>query len=483
MSQTVGVESLSSALLVPVNQLARSPRNPRRSVDLGGLSGLAESMKVHGVLEPLIVRPLGDGYEVVCGNRRLEAAVLAGLDRVPVVCRALSDAEALQVALIENAQREDVSPLEEAEAFRALEEAGVAVAEMAAMVGLSTSVVYRRLRLLDLPADMQAALYCGRLSLAHAEKLCRLSPALIEAAIEAGVVWDERPLFEADHVPGREDLAPLHRLEAFIQMRSAFDPTSEAAPHYQPALAQELAHMAEVEEVDPDPASLVELSLDPMVRSRLGADPKAKVPLSPSKWREVARDAFCDHTQRGVITHGGASRVIDVCITRSCAQHFPPAPKAKKAADPSASRDAWDEQRAKDAAKREAFGRLKAALAPQVAAWTAGAVLSVALVRRVLGAAGVTEVAQLFGVKLTDETAVQVLELAQIGLWHEDQFASDVRKLGFDFKAAKAAHLATEAAARRLEVKAKRATKTGSKKVAAGAKKKAKASGQKAARS
>lgn len=479
MSQAIGVESLSSALMVPVNQLARSPRNPRRSVDLGALSGLADSMKVHGVLEPLIVRPLGDGYEVVCGNRRLEAACLAGLDRVPVVCRALSDAEALQVALIENAQREDVSPLEEAESFRALEQAGVAVAEMAALVGLSTSVVYRRLRLLDLPFHVQQALQQGRLSLAHAEKLCRLSPALVEAAIEEGVVWEERPLFDADQVPGREDLAPLHALEAFIQMRSAFDPTSEAAPHYQPALAQELAHMAEVEELDPDPSTLVELSLDPLVRSRLGADPKAKVPLSPSKWREVARDAFCDHTQRGVITHGGASRVIDVCITRSCAEHFPPAPaKAKK--DPSSSRDAWDAQRAKDEAKRQAFGRLKVALAPQVAAWTAGAVLSVALVRRVLGGAGVAEVAQLFGVKLTEETAAQVLELAQIGLWNEEAFTADLRKLGFDVKAAKAAHLATEAAARKLEAKAQRATKTGSKKVAAGAKKKAKA--KKAAR-
>lgn len=160
---------------VPIELLRASPLQPRRRFDEAELAALADSVREKGVLQPLLVRPAvggAAGYEIVAGERRWRAAQRAGLHELPVVVRALSDQETLEVALVENLQRADLSPLEEAQAFhRLIEEFGHTQEELAATLGKSRSHVANTLRLLGLPAALQAMLEDGSLSAGHARAL------------------------------------------------------------------------------------------------------------------------------------------------------------------------------------------------------------------------------------------------------------------------------------------------------------------------
>lgn len=160
---------------VPVELLHASPLQPRRRFDEDELVALADSVREKGVLQPLLVRPATSGpgsYEIVAGERRWRAAQLAGLHELPVVVRPLSDRETLEVALIENLQRTDLSPLEEAQGFRRLiDEFGHSQEELAAAIGKSRSHVANTLRLLGLPAAVQAMVQEGNLTAGHARAL------------------------------------------------------------------------------------------------------------------------------------------------------------------------------------------------------------------------------------------------------------------------------------------------------------------------
>jgi ParB family chromosome partitioning protein len=160
---------------VPVEFLRPSPVQPRRHFGEEELEALAASLREHGVLQPLRVRPAargGAGYEIVAGERRWRAAQRAGLHEVPVVVRELGDREALELALVENVQRADLSPLEEAEAFRRLiDEFGHTQEVLAEAVGKSRSHVANTLRLLGLPPALREMLGDGRLTAGHARAL------------------------------------------------------------------------------------------------------------------------------------------------------------------------------------------------------------------------------------------------------------------------------------------------------------------------
>jgi len=161
---------------IPLALIEPSPFQPRRRFDEAALRELAASIRRRGVLQPLLVRPLGDGYQLVAGERRFRAAQLAGLDEVPAVVRELSDREALEVALVENLQREDLSPVEEAEGYRRLAEMGLSHEAIAARVGRSRSAVSNALRLLQLPPEALQALDDGRITAGHARALLMLPP-------------------------------------------------------------------------------------------------------------------------------------------------------------------------------------------------------------------------------------------------------------------------------------------------------------------
>ena len=166
-------------LEIPLSRIEVNPWQPRRRMDEEALEALAASIAEHGVIQPVLVTETFDGYRLVAGERRVRAAKLAGLDRVPAVVRQLADREQLELALVENVQRADLGPLEEANAYRQLiEEFGLTQETVADRVGRARSTIANTLRLLELGPTIQAALGDGRLSEGHARALIGLSPEL-----------------------------------------------------------------------------------------------------------------------------------------------------------------------------------------------------------------------------------------------------------------------------------------------------------------
>lgn len=157
---------------LPVAQLRPGKFQPRRQFDEDAIADLVESVRTKGVLQPILVRPMGNGFEIIAGERRWRAAQQAQLHEVPVIIREFSDKEALEVALVENLQRQDLSALEEAEGYRRLvEEFHHTQEELAKAVGKSRSHVANMMRLLALPMSVKDLLDDGRLSAGHARAL------------------------------------------------------------------------------------------------------------------------------------------------------------------------------------------------------------------------------------------------------------------------------------------------------------------------
>lgn len=160
---------------VPIGEIRPNPRQPRRFFDEERIAELAESIRHQGILQPLVVRKAEHGYELIIGERRFRAAQHAGLDRVPVIVKDVSDAESLAMALVENIQREELTPIEEALAYRQLmEEFHLTQEEVANRVGKSRPVVTNLLRVLNLPDEIKEEVDRGNLSVGHARTLLAL---------------------------------------------------------------------------------------------------------------------------------------------------------------------------------------------------------------------------------------------------------------------------------------------------------------------
>jgi ParB family chromosome partitioning protein len=156
---------------VPIAQISHNPDQPRRSFDQASLRELAESIRVHGILQPLVVRESLQGYELIAGERRLRAAQMVGLDEVPVVIHASSERrqeDRLELALVENLQRTDLNPMEEARAMqRLLREFGLTHEALGQRIGKGTVAVAQAVRLLGLPEPAIAAIENGQISAGH----------------------------------------------------------------------------------------------------------------------------------------------------------------------------------------------------------------------------------------------------------------------------------------------------------------------------
>ncbi|HEX9711839.1 MAG TPA: ParB/RepB/Spo0J family partition protein [Actinomycetota bacterium] len=162
--------------LVDVEAIRPNPRQPRAGIDQDGLAELAASIRSVGVLQPILVRPVDDGYELIAGERRWRASMLAGLERLPAIVRSSGDEDMLRDALIENLQREDLNPLEEAAAFRQLvDDLGATHEEIAQRVGRSRAAVTNALRLLALAPEVQQRIAGGSLSAAHGRAIAALA--------------------------------------------------------------------------------------------------------------------------------------------------------------------------------------------------------------------------------------------------------------------------------------------------------------------
>lgn len=160
---------------IPVSDVRPNPRQPRTGFDSGKLDELAASIREHGVVQPILVRPFGEHFELVAGERRWRAAQLAGLTTVPAMVRSLSDQQSLEIALVENLQREDLNPIEEAKAYRSMvESVGLTQDEIARRIGVSRPAVSNALRLLSLAPPVQAMIEGGQLTAGHARTLVGL---------------------------------------------------------------------------------------------------------------------------------------------------------------------------------------------------------------------------------------------------------------------------------------------------------------------
>ena len=162
-------------LTVSITQIDTNADQPRKTFDSEGLAGLADSIAANGLLQPILVRKVGDRYEIIAGERRFRASKLAGLSEIPVIVTDADDLAAAKFALIENIQREDLNPYEEAAAYRALmDEYGLSQEEISIQVGKSRSAVANALRLLDLPEEVVEMLVSGMLSAGHGRALLGL---------------------------------------------------------------------------------------------------------------------------------------------------------------------------------------------------------------------------------------------------------------------------------------------------------------------
>jgi ParB family chromosome partitioning protein len=204
---------------VPVTALSPSPRQPRRTFAKQPLQSLADSLRQHGLLQPLVVRPHGEGFQLIAGERRWRAAQLAGIETVRVICKPASDADALGLSLIENLQREDLDPIEEATAYRTLlADRSLTHEQLASYVGKDRATVSNALRLLELPPSIQARLASGSLTAGHARVLLAVTDATRQAALANRAADRGLSVRELERLvygaPGRSRATPARRARA-----------------------------------------------------------------------------------------------------------------------------------------------------------------------------------------------------------------------------------------------------------------------------
>ena len=331
--------------VLPVTAIRESAVNPRTVFDGAALSELADSILEHGVMVPLLVRPVNGHFELVDGARRYRAAQLAGLDQVPVVVEARESDGAREAALVANLQRADVAPLDEARAFHALLPIPVTVglvSELARRIGKAPRYVWDRLKLLDLVPVAQQLLEAGRITVPHATVLARLTAEQQERAIREGLFEHEAALSlldddQVDDFDEFDDEAPLkvaqfigrkarsvRELEAWVARNVRFDVAAAAV-----AAPLDFGPVAErVGEATAQPGrgkKVVHVTYDSYVQ------PEAKTDGERTYCRQSWKRAdghdedspTCESSVLGVIVVGpGYGQAFPVCIDKACGVHW-----------------------------------------------------------------------------------------------------------------------------------------------------------------
>ena len=219
-----GIQDISVGDIVP------NPQQPRKDFEINALSELAASLRQSGVIQPVVVRRAGQGYQLIVGERRWRAAKLAGLEKIPAVVREATDAESLELALIENLLREDLNPIEEAEAYqKLLAQFAWTQEELAERVGKDRSSIANCLRLLKLPESIQADLRAGRLTMGHARALLSLASAADQLRLREEILahsWSVRATEE--DVQRKRSQLPRRPLRRSPEMGALEDTLREA---------------------------------------------------------------------------------------------------------------------------------------------------------------------------------------------------------------------------------------------------------------
>lgn len=203
-------EDKGGSVTLKISEIEPNREQPRKEFDEKALSELAESISKHGLLQPLLVRPLTlGGYQIVAGERRYRACRMAGLTEVPVIIRELGETETMEIALIENLQREDLTPLEEALGYKVLmEEHGFSQEDVAQSVGKSRPAVANALRLLKLPESIAEYLKDGRISAGHARALLTLENEELMKELAEEIVSKDLSVRQVEKICKQKPKAP-----------------------------------------------------------------------------------------------------------------------------------------------------------------------------------------------------------------------------------------------------------------------------------
>ena len=206
------VPSAPGPLRVPVESVRPNPLQPRSSFSAEGLQELAQSIRENGIIQPLVVRPSHDGYQLIAGERRLRAARIAGLHDVPVVVQDIADDRLMEVTLIENIQREDLNPIEVAHAFERLHrEFHLSHEQIAQRTGKDRTTITNMLRLLRLPLEVQQLVAENRLSMGHARALLSLESAEQQVALAHKAADGAMSVRQVERAVQKSPSAPLER--------------------------------------------------------------------------------------------------------------------------------------------------------------------------------------------------------------------------------------------------------------------------------
>ena len=197
-------------LEIELERIVPNPQQPRRIFDEDRLAELASSIREQGVIEPIVVRRAGERYELIVGERRWRAAKVAGLETVPAVVAEWASRSGLELALVENVQRQDLNPIELAHAFRTLADGGVTQESIGKRVGLDRSTIANHLRLLELPREMQEDVEAGRVTMGHAKALLQVANPERRSHLRDRVVQRGLSVREAEEL-ARELSAPTRR--------------------------------------------------------------------------------------------------------------------------------------------------------------------------------------------------------------------------------------------------------------------------------
>jgi ParB/RepB/Spo0J family partition protein len=337
------------------NVIHESPTNPRRSFSDTSLDELTASVRRHGVLQPILVRPNGEGFVLIAGARRLRAAKLAGCDTVPARVLELDDAAADEATIIENLHREDVHPLDEGISYQRLVSAGRMIEDIAAALGKSKGYIYQRISLTRLVPKAQDLLARDILPLIYALKIAVVPVEQQEEALAQCF----RPLFR-DEEARRDQLEPLAQLTAWIEKTVRLNPRSEDTHVLLPTLAEQVVTAEQERD-----ASVLALSTLHFHTDK--ADPK---PILAKSWKSAEGKDRCKHARPGVIVLGeGQGTFLQVCIAKKqCDKHWGRSKDAvsrrtEDEADQAAARRQQEEAWAK---QREARERWQKQLRPQV---------------------------------------------------------------------------------------------------------------------
>ena len=226
--------SVASDTLVDINKIQPNPNQPRTHFNETLLQELSESIRENGVLQPLLVRKKGQKYEIIAGERRYQASKLAGIEKLPVVIKDVDDQKMLELALIENLQRSDLNPIEEAKGYKQLlKESGMTQEALSKAVSKSRSAITNSLRLLDLPDEVQQFLFDGKMTAGHARAILavpyegariRLAQKVVDEGLSVRATENLAPLFSVGDEPKKpKAVMPQSYKKAARALRQVFN--------------------------------------------------------------------------------------------------------------------------------------------------------------------------------------------------------------------------------------------------------------------